>query len=76
MSDIWKRRFDKLKMAIEDLSESANLTNDFQKDIPDEPYSESKEYFISNDLEVVDNERYALEHWGKGKYFKAVRVEI
>jgi hypothetical protein len=70
---IWKIRYENLKAAIQEIHELANQFRQFERNIPNEPWSLSDEFFISNDLEVVDNEEYALQNWGEGKYFKVVK---
>jgi len=74
MSDIWQRRFFRLQAEIQNVYEVGVLFKPETKDIPDVCESASKEFFISNDMHVVDNERYAKENWGEGKYFRVVRA--
>ncbi len=67
--DIWQQRYMKLIFNIEDAVDGAKSDLDEQ---PDEPQSASDEMFVSNDLQVCDNEQYAQDHWGEGKYRRFV----
>lgn len=68
---IWKKRFDALKNAIGSLDDS--IQDEIEKPVPKECWSAASEFFISNDLQICDNEKYAKDHWGKGKYFRVVK---
>lgn len=70
MTTHWKEKYDNLCAAIQEIHETANVFMEGNKNIPDEPISDSKEFFVSNVLGCVDNEEYAIENWGEGKYFK------
>lgn len=69
MSDelFWKLKYDRLQSKIQELHEEGQWVREEQ---PAECISESEEFYISNSMEVVDNEEYALRNWGEGFYFK------
>ncbi len=71
---LWQRRYFRLQGEIQNLYETRVQFKRFEKreKIPNECFSASQEFFISNDLYVVDNEAYALKHWGEGRYFRVV----
>ena len=73
-SILWKKRYDSLASELQALHEKVNGFKTFFE-VPNEPISTSDTFFISNDLEVCDNEEAALDHWGPGKYFKVVKVK-
>jgi hypothetical protein len=70
---LWQRRYQELVMELECLSDTIRLKRRFEVSV--EPCSASKEFFISNDMDCVDNETYALEYWGPGKYRRVVLDE-
>lgn len=72
----WKAKYDALRAALQELHESENLFRDSSDEMPDECISVSDEFFISNAMEVVDNEKFALEHWGEGNYFRVVKQRL
>lgn len=67
----YKRLYDELKQRVATLADDLEFDG-VDKDMDDEPWSTSRIMFVSNHMEVVDNEEYALKHWGKGKYRKFV----
>lgn len=67
MNDLWKQRYEELTLSIRDLIEDTRLDFD---EVPVEPISVSDYFYISNDWQICDNEEYAIEHWGPGKYAK------
>lgn len=74
-SQYWKEKYDALCGAIQEIHETVNVFKTGPKGLPDECDSTSDEFFVSNVLEIVDNEEYAKKHWGKGKYFRVVRAD-
>lgn len=73
---LWKHRFDRLTGELRDLAESVERAPRRREDIPTEFWTSSDELFISNDMEIADNEEYALKHWGPGKYRRFVLNEF
>ncbi len=69
---LWQKRYLALQGKIQCLYEEGVQFDPQDEDVPEECYSASDEFFISNDMHVVDNEEYALKHWGKGRYFRVV----
>lgn len=71
---------DLLNQVLEDISEAKSLLASILEDeIPSEPIIELKQgtvLYIRNDLDgATDNEKYALDEWGKGKYFTVASLE-
>ena len=75
-SQYWKEKYQNLCAAIQGLHEEANEFQRFRDALPYECDSDANEFFISNVLECVDNEAYALREWGPGKYFKVQKCPI
>jgi hypothetical protein len=71
---LWQKRYRALQADIQNFYEETTLFQP-EDDVPNECISVSEEFFISNDLHVVDNEAYALKHWGKGRYFRVVKAD-
>ena len=66
--------FESAQTLVQELHETMRW-NLMGREIPDEPDWEDDVLYISNDMQVVESEKYALENWGKGKYSKFVAVE-
>ncbi len=65
----WRGRYERLVILLQDIADDSRFD---EETIEDFPISASEEFFISNDLQVVDNEEYAKSHWGPGKYRKFI----
>lgn len=74
MAAYWKSKYDSLASRVASLADQAEMERN-RDIIEDECWSASDTFFISNHMEVVDNEEYAKENWGPGKYFKVKRVK-
>jgi len=68
----WKKKHDHLQTKIRELLEKSEYRQ--LEDIPKDCISGSLEFWMSNDMEVVDTEKAAIRLFGEGKYFKVVKV--
>lgn len=71
MSELyWQNKYKHLVTEIQAIHEKAEWKEEEQ---PDECISKSEEFFMSFDMQIVDNEEYAKKHWD-GKYFRMVKA--
>lgn len=70
----WREKYQRLVEELATLAEDVEKRHS-DREVPTECWSDAKEFYVSNDLEIVDNEDYARNHWGKGRYFKVRRVD-
>jgi|WetSurSiteA1Bulk_404760.scaffolds.fasta_scaffold568032_1 hypothetical protein len=63
----WKNKYDNLRLSLINLAEGEHTKID-DAPIPDEPISSSDVLYISNDWQVTDNEKFAKDVFGWGKY--------
>ena len=68
---IWQNRFEDLRSNLQGLYERTEWAFEEQ---PELCISEAREFFVSHDLQVADNEAAAKKYWGD-RYFRVVRVD-
>lgn len=69
----WQQRYMKLLSKVQEALDVGDFALD---EVPPEPASASEEVFISNDLQVCDNEAFAQNHWGEGRYRRFVLADF
>lgn len=72
-NSLWKSRYDDLYAKVVVLADEIERTTETV--ISEHPISASEEVFISHDWHICDNEQYALDHWGEGKYQRYILAE-
>jgi hypothetical protein len=70
----WRQKYERLVEELSTLGEHVEMEHR-QRVVDSEPWSASDVYYISNDMQVVDNEEYAKKHWGDGRYFEVKKTE-
>ena len=71
----WKKKYEYLCATIQMMHERAERLKALDdKNFPQICISASKVFWISNDLEVFDNEESAKEYAGKNNYFKVKKT--